>query len=95
MHLEFQPCSIWTPADQDSDQHTTSQGKLRSLIFQRIAVKVVRDCKDAKLKTSELEFPSLKDGSKVQIIKQKIQALGETISIIENNKKKVDMIKKF
>ncbi|KAI9005450.1 hypothetical protein CLU79DRAFT_713131, partial [Phycomyces nitens] len=85
MYLAFQPYSIWTLADQDSTQHTISQEKLGSLIFQRIAVKVVCDGKDAKLKTSDLEFPSLKDGSKVQIIKQKIQVLGETISIIGNN----------
>ncbi|ORY96925.1 hypothetical protein BCR43DRAFT_293110 [Syncephalastrum racemosum] len=47
--LEFQPLSIWTLSDQESNQSSISQEKLGSLLFRELATQVIRDGDTATL----------------------------------------------
>ncbi|GAN11683.1 hypothetical protein MAM1_0810c11264 [Mucor ambiguus] len=83
--LEFQPCTVWTLLDQDSTQHSMSQEKLTSMVFQKIATQVVRNGVKALIKSDDLEtIRSRATGTTVDNFIRRIQELGNELQIIGN-----------
>ncbi|KAG1504092.1 hypothetical protein G6F46_010341 [Rhizopus delemar] len=83
--LEFQPCTIWTLSDQDSTQHSMSQEKLTSMVFQKIATQVVCNGVKALIKSDDLEtIRSCTTGTTVDNFIRRIQELGNELQIIGN-----------
>lgn len=83
--LEFQPCTIWTLLDQGSTQHSMSQEKLTSMVFQKIATQVVCNGVKALIKSDDLEtIRSCTTGTTVDNFIRRIQELGNELQIIGN-----------
>lgn len=77
--LEFQPATIWTLSDQESNQAVMSQEKVGSLLFRAIAIEVIRHGRDATLDLMSVKdiITRAKDKSSVASILHNIQGLFE------------------
>ncbi|CEG84684.1 hypothetical protein RMATCC62417_18452 [Rhizopus microsporus] len=77
--LEYQPVTIWTLSNQETNQSAMSQEKIASLLFREIANQAISNGKDAVLNITAVEstIGTSRRKSSVAMIIQNMQGLFE------------------
>lgn len=84
--MSFQPYTIWTLYNYDSNQSLDSQSQKLSLIFQSIALAVIEDGANARVEVNTFRslYGQLNDNKIKEIIKQILNMYYKLASVLIN-----------